>query len=367
MTHDFARCFFPLAIGMALCGTPKNADASELLVFISAFNKGDEGAIHAYQLQAETGELKLVHRTTGAEQPFFTALSPDRKFLYAIHAPGQFGGKDNEQISAYEITGPAGQLKLLNRQSSMGTASCFLEVDKTGKTLLVANYSSGSVAALPIKADGSLGEAATFVPHKAASVDATRPTVSHAHCFVVSPDNRFAFAADLGLDEILNYRLDPVTAKLTPAKQPFVRTAPGAGPRHMTFHPNGKQVYAINELKGSVTLFDFEPETGFLIEQQTISTLPKEFEGKNACTNRGHDSIASYRLADDGRLTLLNIEPSLGKGPQNLVITPNGELLLCANMPGNNVAVFKINQETGALKQVGEPISIPNPSCIRIR
>ncbi|MES2788270.1 MAG: beta-propeller fold lactonase family protein, partial [Planctomycetota bacterium] len=259
MTHDFARCFFPLAIVMALCGTPKNADASELLVFISAFNKGDEGAIHAYQLQSETGELKLVHRTTGAEQPFFTALSPDRKFLYAIHAPGQFGGKDNEQISAYEITGPAGQLKLLNRQSSMGTASCFLEVDKTGKTLLVANYSSGSVAALPIKADGSLGEAATFVQHKAASVDASRPTVSHAHCFVVSPDNRFAFAADLGLDEILNYRLDPATAKLTPAKQPFVRTAQGAGPRHMTFHPNGKQVYAINELKGSVSLFDFEP------------------------------------------------------------------------------------------------------------
>ncbi len=381
MSHHLVRCFFLLIIGLAMSIESQAATAAELLVFVSAFAKGDEGAIHAYQLNVESGQLKQVQRTAGMEHPFFTALSPNRKYLYAIHAPGQFGGKENEQISAYEIVGPNGELKLLNRQSALGTAACYLDVDATGKTVLVANYSSGSVAALPVKADGSLGEAATFIQHVGSSVDAARQTAPHAHCIVVSPDNKFAFAADLGLDEVLGYRLDAATSKLTPNKRPFTRTIPGAGPRHLTFHPNGKHVYTINELKSSVTLFDYEPASGTLIEQQTLPTLPKGYLGASYCadvkitpngrflygTNRGHDSIAAYRLDDAGRLTLLGIEPSLGKGPQNLVITPNGELLLCANMPGNNVVVFRIDQQTGGLKAIGEPTAIPSPSCIRIR
>ncbi len=381
MTRQLGRSLFLMAIGMVMSFASQSATAAEQLVFVSAFAKGDEGAIHAYQLNAESGQLKQVYRTAEMEHPFFTALSPNRKFLYAIHAPGQFGGKDHEQVSAYEIVGPNGQLKLLNRQSALGTAACYLDVDSTGKTVLVANYSTGSVAALPVREDGSLGAAATFIQHVGSSVDMARQTGPHAHCIVVSPDNKFVFAADLGLDQVLGYRLDPTTAKLTPNKQPFARTIPGAGPRHLTFHPNGKHVYVINELKNSVTLFDYEVGSGVLLEQQTIPTLPPDFKGTSHCadlkitpngrflygTNRGHDSIAAYRLGDDGRLKLLSIEPSLGKGPQNLAITPDGTLLLCANMPGNNVVVFRIDQNSGALKAIGEPITIPGPSCIRIR
>lgn len=358
----------------------QSTQAAELLVFVSSFAPGDKGAIQAFQLQTETGQLKPVQRTTGMEHPFFMALSPDRKYLYSIHAAGQFGGKENEQVAAYEVVGKSGELKLLNRQSALGTAACYLDVDATGKTVLVANYSTGSVAALPVKENGSLGEAATFIQHVGSGVDTARQAGPHAHCIVVSPDNKFAYAADLGLDQVLVYRLDPKTAKLSPGKQTFARTPPGAGPRHLTFHPNGKHVYVINELKNSVTSFDYDPETGALFEQQTISTLPKGYTGASYCadlkitpngrflygTNRGHDSIAAYRIGDDGRLTLLAIEPSLGKGPQNLVITPNGELLLCANMPGNNVAVFRIDATTGGLKSVGEPTAITGPSCIRI-
>jgi 6-phosphogluconolactonase len=197
---------------------------------------------------------------------------------------------------------------------------------------------------------------------------------------VVSPDNRFVYAVDLGLDQVLGYRLEAASAKLSPNRQPFVRTPPGAGPRHLTFHPNGRHVYVINELDNSVTVFGYESGSGMLIERQTISTLPKDFDGTSYCadlkitpdgrflygTNRGHDSIAAYRISDDGRLTLLGIEPSLGKGPQNLAITPNGKLLLCANMPGKNVAVFQINSKTGALKRAAQPVSMPSPSCIMI-
>jgi 6-phosphogluconolactonase len=253
-------------------------------------------------------------------------------------------------------------------------------VDATGKTVLVANYSSGSVASLPVQEDGSLGKPASFYQHTGSSVDPSRQKEPHAHCIVVSPDNRFVYAADLGLDQVLGYRLDAATAKLTPIRPPFVRTRPAAGPRHLTFHPNGKQVYVINELANSVTLFDYVANSGNLIEKQTISTLPKEFAGKSYCadlkitpdgrflygTNRGHDSVAAYRIGADGNLTLLAIEPSLGKGPQNLAITPDGTLLLCANMAGNNVAVFRIDHKTGGLTSVGSPISMPSPSCIRV-
>jgi len=366
-------------LGAILSNIIPTANADEPLVFISAFATGDKGSIHAFQLESKTGQLKPLHHTTGVENPFFLAVSNNQKFLYSIHAKN-FGVKENEQIAAYQIEGRTGRLKLLNRQSSLGTAACYLDVDATGKTVLVANYSTGSVASLPVKADGSLGEAASFVRHTGSSVDPARQKEPHAHCIVVSPDNRFVFAADLGLDQVLSYRLDAKTSKLTPNDPPFAKSPAGAGPRHLTFHPNGKRVYVINELSNSVTVFNYDVKSGSLTENQTISTVPQNFKGTSHCadlkitpngrflygTNRGHDSIAAYRIGDDGRLTLIGIEPSLGKGPQNLAIMPGGEMLLCANMPGNNVATFRIDSKTGGLKSVGEPIVITSPSCIMV-
>ncbi|MCY2988207.1 MAG: lactonase family protein [Planctomycetota bacterium] len=362
-----------------LTTTVSTTQADEPLVFISSFAAGDDGAIQAFQLNPQTGHLQAVQRTTGVEHPFFLAVSRDGRFLYSIHAR-KFGGAEHEQVAAFAIVGRTGQLKLLNRQSARGSAACYLDVDATGKTVLVANYATGSVASLPVHEDGSLGEASSFMQHAGSSVDPARQEGPHAHCLVVSPDNRFAYAADLGLDQVLGYRLDAARAKLSANQPPFVKTSPGVGPRHLTFHPTGKQVYVINELSNSVTLFDYDSASGMLRERQTISTLPQEFVGKSYCadlkitpngrflygTNRGHDSIAAYRLDENGRLTLIGIEPSLGQGPQNLAISPGGELLLCANMPGNNVAVFQIDPSTGRLRSVGPPVSLPSPSCIRL-
>jgi 6-phosphogluconolactonase len=378
MITDPRALAFALA-ALALIDASRPAAAADPIVFITAFSPGERGGIHAYALSTKDGRLTPLRHTADAASPFFLALSPDRKYLYANHAK-QFGGKENEQVAAYAIVGRTGELKLLNRQSSEGTATCYLDVDKTGKALLVGNYSSGSVAALPIKADGSLGEPASVIRHKGASVDPRRQKEPHAHCIVVSPDNRYAFAADLGTDQVLCYKLDPAAAKLTPNQPPFARSPAGAGPRHLTFHPSGKHVYVINELRNSVTMFDYAVDSGTLVEKQTISTLPDDFKGTSHCadvkvtpdgrylygTNRGHDSIAAYRIGDDGRLSLLAIEPSLGKGPQNLAITPDGQWLLCANMPGNNVAVFRIDPKSGRLKSAGEPVKQPSPSCIML-
>jgi 6-phosphogluconolactonase len=363
----------------ALIGTAASAPAADPVVFVSAFAAGDQGGIHAYTFDATAGTLKPLRRTTGVENPFFLALSPDRKFLYSIHAK-QFGGKDNEQVAAFQVVGRTGELKPLNRQSAEGTAACYLDVDRTGKMVLVANYSSGSVASLPVQADGSLGGPASFFKHEGSSVNPQRQKQPYAHCIVVSPDNKYAFAADLGTDQILAYKLDPATAKLTPNRPAFAKAPAGAGPRHLTFHPDGKRVYVINELLNSVTVFDYDGASGALTERQTIPTLPDDFKGTSHCadvkvtpdgrylygTNRGHDSLACYRIGADGRLTLVAIEPSRGKGPQNLAVTADGKWLLCANMPGNNVAVFGIDAETGRLKPTGEPVQQTSPSCIML-
>lgn len=377
MNHPLLRSLLLLTVGVLLAKPAAAAEAP--VVFVTSFAGGEKGAINAYRLETATGSLKPLHRTPGVEHPFFIAVSKDRRFLYSIHAK-TFGGKEPEQVAAYALEGRTGRMTLLNRQSTRGTASCYLDVDATGKTVFVANYTTGNVASFPVRADGSLGEAASFFQHAGSSVDLPRQKGPNAHAFVVSPDNRFALAADLGIDQVLSYRLDAATAKLTPNQPPFTKAPPGAGPRHLTFHPNGKHVYVINELKNSVTRFDYAVATGTLTERETISTLPKEFTGRSYCadlkitpdgkflygTNRGHDSIAAYRIGDDGRLTLLGIEPSLGKGPQNLLITGGGELLLCANMPGNNLAVFRIDAATGGLKSAGEPLAVTSPSCIRL-
>jgi 6-phosphogluconolactonase len=363
---------------LALTPAARPADERDPLVFVSSFAAGDKGGIQAYRLDLKAGTLKALARTTGVENPFFLALSPNGRFLYSIHGK-TFGGKEHEEVAAYEV-GDSGKLMLLNRQSALGSAACYLDVDPAGKAVLVANYLTGSVAALPVQKDGSLGKSSSFIQHEGSSIDPARQKGPHAHCIVVAPGGGFVYAADLGLDQVVSYRLDADKAKLTPARQPFVRTPPGAGPRHLTFHPNGKHAYVINELSNSVTRFDHDGESGILIEKQTIATLPKDFAGKSYCadlkvtpngrflygTNRGHDSLAMYRVGEDGRLTLIGIEPSLGKGPQNLAITPDGKFLLCANMPGNNVAVFRIDAEKGSLESVGKPVTITSPSCIKL-
>lgn len=348
-------------------------------VLVSSFAGGNEGAITTYRLDPASGELTQLHRSEPIPHPFFFDVTPDQTLLYSIHAE-TFGGPEDEQLAAYRLDRQSGTLQFLNRQTTKGTASCFVEVDATARTVLVANYSTGSVVSYQIQDDGSLSPPVSFVPHAGRSVNEARQQGPHAHCFVISPDNRFAYAADLGLDQVLCYALDASSGSLKPNTQPFARTFPGSGPRHLTFHPDGSKMYVINELISSVTHFDFLKDSGMLIERQTISTLPDDFTGESYCadvkitpdgkflygTNRGHDSIAMYRIGDDGALHLIGIEPSLGKGPQNLAITADGQCLLCANMPGNSLAVFRIDQETGTLSSIGTPLEITSPSCIRI-
>ena len=354
--------------------------ADQPLVFVSSFAGGEDGAIQAFHLDPATGSLKVAARTSGISNPFFMAISPDDKYLYAIHAE-KFGGKENEEVAAHAIENEQGKLRLLNRKASHGTATCYVDVDDTGRALVLANYSSGNVASLPIAEDGSLLDAASIVQHEGSSVNPKRQKGPNAHSIVVSPDNRFVYAADLGIDNILCYQLDAGAGAISPNEEhPFVALAPGSGPRHLTFHPDGKHLYAINELLNTITAYSYHGETGRLDEMQTISTLPDDFDGVTHTadlkitpdgnylygTNRGHDSIAAYRIGEDRQLSLIDIVPSLGKGPQNLAITTDGKWLLCANLPESNLVVFAIDSESGTITPQGQAIEIAKPACIMI-
>lgn len=375
-----------LAAAMSMLATTLPAD--EVTVYVSSFAAGEKGGIEALRLSLTDGKLTRLVRTGGVENPFFIAVSPDRRFLYSVHAVA-FGGEDDEEVAAYAIDKESGKLTLLNRQSAKGTATCYLEVDATGKTLLLANYSSGSVAAMPIREDGSLGEVASFIQHEGGSkVDPKRQDAPYAHSIIVSPDNRVAFAADLGLDMIIGYSLDATRAGLKLLIPARAASRPGAGPRHLAFAPDGKNLYSIDELSNTITRYAYDAEkvwsfanaeAGAIPREESISTLPEDFTGSSYCadlkitpdgkflygTNRGHDSLAIYGIGDDGVLTLIGFEPSRGKGPQNLLITPDGQWLLCANMPGNSLAVFRIGSD-GKLTATGDPLEITMPSCIRL-
>jgi 6-phosphogluconolactonase len=363
------------------------SDAKEHLVFATSCAAGDAATITAFNLNTATATLTELHRNTEVENPFFIALSPDRKCLYSVHVPGSLNS-DTGRIAAFEIVGDSGQLRKLNEQSANGITTCYVDVDPTGKAVVFANYTSGSIGSYPVQADGSLGEMVSFVQHQGASlVNANRQEAAHAHCSVISPNGKHMYACDLGMDQILGYALNAESATLTPHNQSYVRTIGGGGPRHFTYHPQGGYVYANNELDNSVNVYSYDESSGTLIERQVISSLPDDFEGESYtadikitpdgrylyCTNRMHDSIAAYSIGNDGCLTLIDIQSSQGNFAQNLAITPDGTILLCANMQasatnsaGENIAVFRIDPASGKLSAVGTPVAHAAPSCIMI-
>jgi 6-phosphogluconolactonase len=348
------------------------------IAFVGTYTRQDSKGIYAYRFRSATGQLTPIGLVAETENPSFLALHPNHRFLYAVNEISNFEGQSAGSVSAFSIDGKTGMLTLLNRVSTRGTIPAHLVVDQTGRLLLVANYGSGSVAAFPLKADGSIVPASAFMQHNGSS-SGPRQKGPHAHAVNLSPDDRFVFVPDLGLDQVLSYRLDPDKATLIPNDPPFTEVTRGSGPRHFAFHPNGEAAYTLSEMGSLVTVFAYNRNGGTLKELQTISTLPKDFKGSNNsaelevhpngrflyASNRGHDSIAVFAIDPTGRiLTLVEYVPTQGKIPRNFAIDPTGAYLLAANQNSNNIVVFRIDQNTGRLTSTGEELKTPWPVCI---
>ncbi|MDB5388005.1 MAG: 6-phosphogluconolactonase [Planctomycetaceae bacterium] len=360
----------------------KPADVSKLRVYIGTYTspQGSKG-IYQTVLNLKTGELSPVELAAEVSSPSFLAIHPTEKSLYAVMEISDFNGKPAGGVGAFSIDAKTGKLKLLNQQSSGGPGPCHIVVDHSGKFALVANYGGGSAGSLPIKSDGSLEAMGSFVQHVGTSKDKSRQEAPHAHSINVDPQNHFAFVADLGLDKVMIYKLDPKTGKLTPNMPAFASVDAGAGPRHFAFHPSGKFAYVINEMHCTVTGFVYDSAKGELIPVQTITTLPNGFDGENYSTaeiqvhpsgrfvygsNRGHHSIAVFSVdAGTGKLTAVGNQKEGIKTPRNFGVDPTGQFVIVANQDGDSLVVFRVDLATGMLKATGHKVAVPKPVCVK--
>ena len=347
-------------------GCYTNAKSGSKGIYMSRFNSAS-GELGEPSLAAETGS------------PSFLALSPDRKHLYAVgemSGPGKKAGG----VSAFSVSLPDGQLRFLNQVSSVGAGPCHIALDQTGRMAMIANYGGGSVASYRVGDDGRLSEAVSFVQHEGSSVNPKRQAGPHGHSINRSPDNRFAFACDLGLDKVLIYRIDPAAGTLTAHGEAGL--PPGSGPRHFAFHPGGKFAFVNNEMLMTVSTFAYDAGQGALTLVDTVSTLPEADRGQEGfstaetvahpngkvvyVSNRTHDTIAVFACDPaTGRLTLIQNAPAEGRIPRNFNLDPSGRWMIVAHQDSNTAALFKVDPETGKLGFTGKKVNVGGAVCVR--
>jgi 6-phosphogluconolactonase len=336
--------------------------------------------IYAYRFDADTAHITPLGLAAETTNPSFVALHPNGRFLYAVNEVGNYKGPNSGGVSAFSIDRATGKLTFLNEVPSRGADPCYITVEKTGKYVLVANYTGGSLAVFPVLEDGKLGEASVFVQHTGHGTNPERQEKAHAHSIDLSPDNRFAMVDDLGLDELLVYKFDTANGSLTPNNPPFVKLDPGAGPRHFALSPTGKFAYVISEMHSTVTAFSNDEKTGTLKALQTISALPKDFTGKNDdaeieihpsgkflyASNRGSDTITVFAIdPNKGMLTPVEYTPTQGKTPRSFQIDPTGKFLFAENQKSDNLVVFRIDTNTGHLTPTGQVLDVASPVCVK--
>jgi 6-phosphogluconolactonase len=346
-------------------------------VFIGAYTGPKNKGIQHARFDPATGTISSPELAFELNNPSFLAVHPDQRKIYA--AGEVFKGGKSGVITALAVDPKTGRLDRLNQHPSEGSGPCHLSVDKTGRNVLVANYGSGSIACLPLDNDGKLSPATSFMQHAGSSVNPQRQKEPHAHWIEVDPSNRFALACDLGLDKVLVYQFDPRRGTLAPATPPHAATKPGAGPRHLAFHPGGRFAYVINELDSTVAAYAWNASTGGLSELQRHSTLPAGFTNNSSCaeiavhpagkflygSNRGHDSIAVFAIDESsGLMTAVQHESTQGKTPRFFAIDPTGRWLLACNQGSDSIVLFRIDPQTGRLTPTGRKTAVASPVCL---
>ncbi len=353
------------------------SDARSTFAYVGCFTSEDRGGsgegINVYRVDPVSKDWAHVQLVPDLVNPSFLALDRERRFLYSAHG-------DMDYATAFAIDATSGRLTLLNRENTGGTNGVHLAVDPSNRFLVVSNYSSGSMAVLPINADGSLAPRSDLVelpgspgPHP------TQQTSSHPHHNPFDPEGRYMLVPDKGLDEVFVFRLDSESGSLVWADTPSVSTEPGAGPRHAEFHPTMPYAYVLNELDSTVAVYEYDSLNGALRRIQLLTTLPDDFTGTNTtaeifvhpsgrflyCSNRGHDSIVAYEIdPSSGLLTVVDWAPSGGERPRYFGLDPAATHLYACNEVGHNIVTFAIDSVTGALAPTGQVVETESPVTI---
>jgi 6-phosphogluconolactonase len=372
----------PFLVASLLAASDPNPPpaAGAWLVYVGAYTNAANKGICAWRMDTASGSLSPLGLVAETPNPSFLQISPNHRFLYAVNEVDSLQGKPGGAVSAFSIEASTGKLTFLNQQTSGGPGPCHLTLDRDGKYVLVANYNGGSIECLPVQSDGRLRPPTAFIQHTGASVNPARQLGPRAHCMVLDAANRFLLVCDLGLDEVMSYRFDASQGTLLAAQTAFIAAKPGAGPRHLVFHPDGRHAYVINELNSTIVHYFYDPAAGALAELQTVALLPPDFTGRSTAaeiaihpsgrflygSNRGDDSIAVFAVAPaTGNLTFLQRVPTQGKTPRHFAIAPSGKLLFVANQNSNNIVIFNLDPATGALAPSGKVLDTPSPVCIQ--
>ena len=360
------------------CTEMETTPSETIRFFVGTGTSEVEAGLYTMKMDMQTGVLSKEHQFGDVVAPNFLVLSPDGQFLYSVNRTESWD--DQGAVSAFAVNSETGALTFLNEVPSAGQGPCYINIDPTGRFIVVANYSSGTVALYPIREDGTLEEATSIMQHEGSGPDESRQEGPHAHYIHFSQDGQYVLSADLGIDKVMIYALDKEEQALVPHSTPFAAVEAGSGPRHLAFHPNQRNVYLMNELSGTVTAFNASLNEGGLETLQTLSSLPEGFSGANKsadihvhpsgnflyASNRGDsDSIAIFRIDDAG---LLSYQGEQSEGiiwPRNFAIDPSGTFMLVANRHDDSITVFRVNQDTGALDPTGHRIEVPEPVCIR--
>jgi len=384
----FARVFLTVglvAIPLALSfifSTVGNAheghdhhEPDTFLVYIGTYTGPESEGIYTFEFDRKSGKLTSVNQPAKTSNPSFVAVHPSGDFLYAVNEDAEFNGEKGGGITSFSIDPETGALTEINSQCTHGEHPCHLTIDQTGRTVGVANYTGGSIAAYRIGRDGALSPASTFVQHQGKSVH-PRQEAPHGHSIDVDPANRFMAVSDLGIDQVLIYKMNARKGQLT--AHSTVKSEPGAGPRHFSFHPTGKFGFGINELNMTANAYRYDARAGRLELLQTVSTLPpgeKQQEGQSTAemyvhpngkflygSNRGHNTIVVYGIDQKtGKLSYVENESTGGSTPRSFGVVPTGDYLLALNQASNTIVVFKIDPGTGALEPTGEEVLCPTP------
>jgi 6-phosphogluconolactonase len=350
-------------------GGEKASTQSDYFVYVGVYGKG----VYAYRFHARDAKLDSLGMVGEVVNPSFLATDSHYKSLYAV---SELEGKAEGGVASFAMDRATGALRSLNSVSSGGVAPCHLAVDKSGRMLIVANYTTGGVSSFPIEKDGRIGKMASLMAAQGSSINQERQEGPHAHEVVISTDNKLAYVPDLGLDQIRMYRLDPGQAKLAPHEPPFLKDDPGFGPRHMAFSRDGKYLYVVNELKSLITVYAGDELSGHFQQVQTVSTVPEGFTGENGpaeilmdrggkfvyASNRGPGTIAVFAVdSSNGKLRQVQVAATGDTFPRGVELDPTGGYLFVGDQKANRFVIFRVDPNSGQITLTGQPVDVPSP------
>lgn len=346
---------------------------------IGTYTGGSSNGIYQADLNETTGEISQLELIAQLDNPTFLTMHPNKPWLFACSEIRRDGKREGAKLVAYRIQ-TDGPLQMINSQPTQGSGPCYVSIDSSGRVALVAHYASGSVVSLPIADDGSLSPISQLNQHFGSGSSTDRGQVPHAHCIVPDPNNRFACAVDLGLDQVRIYGLDASSGSISSEPVNIYHAHPGSGPRHLTFHPDGQTAFLIHELNNTLSALAWDAASGTFTELDTVSTLPEGFVGDSTTaevlvhpngrfvygSNRGHDSLVVMEVSGaNRRLNCLQHISCGGRTPRNFRIDPSGRFLLAANQDSDSIVVFQIDSTSGRLTASGRSIVVGNPSCVK--